>query len=98
MIDARPICVRFDKVDGLIRVYASSRYLALFGLEKYDVIYNRIRYLISRNGGISYVFSHSYTKIKTDSYNSLPLQKTLTLHNVIIHIKSVLNKSKSPLL
>ena len=33
----------FDKVDGFIRVYNGTRYLLLFGGEKCDFIYNRIR-------------------------------------------------------
>ena len=36
---------------------------------------------------ITHAFSQNYAKIKIDSYNSLPLEETLTLHNVIIHIK-----------
>ena len=35
-------------------------------------------------------FSHNYGRIKIDSYDSLSLEKTLTLHNVIILIKSAL--------
>ena len=42
-----------------------------------------------------YIFSHYYTKIKVDSYDSLPIEKRLTLHNVIILIKSVLTKDKN---
>ena len=41
---------------------------------------------------VSYVSSLNYTKMKVDSYDSLPLEKILTLYNVIILIKSVLNK------
>ena len=37
-------------------------------------------------------FSYNYAKIKIDSYDSLPLEKTSTLHNVIILIKFVFNK------
>ena len=37
-------------------------------------------------------FSHSLQKIRVNSYDSLPIEKRLTLHNVIIFIKSVLNK------
>ena len=51
--------------------------LLLFGSEKYDFIYNMIRYLISVKSGITYVISHNYAKIKVDSYNSLPLEKTM---------------------
>ena len=45
-------------------------YLVLFGTEKYDSIYNRIRYLISAKSGITYIISHNYAKIKVDSYDS----------------------------
>ena len=33
--------------------------------------------------------------MKVDSYDSLPIEKTVTLHNVIIIIQSVLNKNKN---
>ena len=39
--------IRLDKIDGFIRIYDVTRYLTLFGFEKYDTIYDRIRYLIS---------------------------------------------------
>ena len=67
----------------------------MFAFEKYDAIYDRIRYLISLKNGITYFFSHYFSKIKVDSYNYLPIEKILTLYNVIIHIKSVLNKDKN---
>ena len=82
--------IRFDKINGFIRVYDRTKYLVLFGLEKYDAIYNRIRYPIGLKCGIIYIFSYNYAKIKIDSNDDLPLEKTLTLHNVIILIKSVL--------
>ena len=40
-------------------------------------------------------FSHYFAKIKVGSYNYFPVEKTLTLHNVIIHIKSFLIKDKN---
>ena len=39
-------------------------------------------------------FSRNYARIKIDSYDSLPLEKTLTFHNVIILIKLVFIKIK----
>ena len=45
LIDAKPLRIRFDKIDGFMRVTDGSRYLVLFDGEKYDFIYNRIRYL-----------------------------------------------------
>ena len=47
LIASKPLRIRFDKIDGFIRIYDETRYITLFGSEKYDVIYNRIRYLIS---------------------------------------------------
>ena len=72
-----------------------TRYLVLFGPEKHDPIYNRIRYLISKKDGITYVISDKYGRIKVDSYDSLPLKKTLTLHSVIIIIKLVFDKNQN---
>ena len=43
---------------------------------------------------ITFVISHNYAKIKVDSFNSFPLEKTLTFQNVLILIKSVFNKNR----
>ena len=74
LIDFNPLHIRFDKIDGFIRVYGGTRYLVLFGSEKCDYIYNRIRYLISAKSGIVDIMSHNYAKIKVDSFDSLPLK------------------------
>ena len=89
LVDYKPSRIGFDKIDGFIRFYDGTRYLALFGSEKYDSIFNRIRCLIIVKIGITYIISHNYATIKVDSYDSLPLEKTMTLHNVIILVKSV---------
>ena len=68
LISAKPLHIRFNKVDGFTRVYDGTRYLVLFCFEKYEAICNRIRCLISQKSGITYVFSHNYAKIKIDSY------------------------------
>ena len=96
LIGAKPLRIRFDKVDGSIRVYDDPRYLVLFGPEKYYAICNKIRYLTNQKSGITYVNSHNYARIKVDSYDSLPQEKSLTLHNVVILIKSVFNKNQNP--
>ena len=95
LIGSKPLRIRFNKIDGILRIYDWSRYLILFGNKKYDAIYNKIRYLISIKSGITYVISHYFAKITVDSYDSFPTEKVLTLHNVIIHTKSVLNKYKN---
>ena len=87
--------VRFNKIDGFIRVYHGTIYLVLFGAEKYDFIYNRVRYVIEVKSVITYVISYNYARIKVDSYDSLLLEETLTFCNDIIHIKLVWNKDKS---
>ena len=60
----KPLYIRFDKIDGLIRAYDGTRYLILFGSEKYDSIYSKIRYLISVKSGIKYAISHNMQKSK----------------------------------
>ena len=69
-IGTKPLRVRFDKINGFIRFYDGIIYLTLFGSEKYDAIYNRIRYLISlKSSSITYILFHYVAKIKVDSYN-----------------------------
>ena len=58
-----------------IWVYDETRYLASFESQNYDFIYNRIKYLINVERSITFVISHNYSKIKADSYDSLPLEK-----------------------
>ena len=82
MIDAKFLRIRFDKIDGFIIVYDEIRYLVLFGKEKHDFIYSRIRYLIGVKNGITNDISHNYAKTKVDLYDFLPLEKTVTFHNV----------------
>ena len=79
LIDVKPLCIRFEKIDGFNRVYDGTRYLIFFVSEKYNSIYN--------------IIFHNYAKIKVDSEDSLPLEKTITFHDVIILIKSVFNKN-----
>ena len=55
LIDYKPLHIRFDKIDGFIRVYDGTRYLVSFGSEKYDSIYDGIRYLTSVKSGITYI-------------------------------------------
>ena len=63
-----------------------------------DAIYDAIRYLINLKSSVTYIFSHYFAKIKVDSCDSMPIEKTLTLHNLITLTKSVLRKDKKSLL
>ena len=94
----KSLYIRRDKADGLIRVYDGTRYLVLSDSEKYDAIYNRIRYLISGKSDIAYVICHNYARNKAASYNYLSLENTLTLHNVIMHIEIAFDKDHNHVL
>ena len=93
--EAKPLRISFDKLNGFIRLYDGNRYLVLLGTEKYDSIYNRSRYLKGIKSGMTYITSHNYAKIKVDSYDSFPREKTMTFHNDIMFIKSVFNRDKN---
>ena len=62
-----PFLQNFDwcktRADGFIRMYDGTSYLTLFGSEKHDAFWNRVRYLISLK-----------SKIKTAFYHYLPLK------------------------
>ena len=92
---AKPLRIRFDKIDGFIKVYDGIRHLVLRDYERYNAIYDRIKHLISENWGTVSSINHNSARIRIDSDNSLPIEKIMTFHNVIILIKSVVNKNKN---
>ena len=61
---------------------------------KYYTIYDRINYLISEKSGITYSINHNFARIGIDLYYSLPIEEK-TFPNVIILIKSVVNKNEN---
>ena len=87
--------IRFDKLNGFIRIYEITRHITLFDSENYDDIYNRLIDPKSRKISIAYIFSYYFAKIKVGSYDSLTIEKRLNLKNVIILNKSAFNKDKS---
>ena len=95
LIDSKLLRIRFDKIDWFTRVYHGTRYLILFVSEKYNSIYDGIIYLLGVQSGITYIISHNYATIKVDLYNSLSLEKIMTLRNVIILVTSVWKKFKN---
>ena len=50
-----------------------------------------IRYFTVVKCGVIYVIYHNNEKVKFHSYDSFPLEKTLTFHNVII-LKCIFRK------
>ena len=86
--------IRFDKIVGSIRVHGGEfRYLVLFDHGLFDKIFDKIKYLICEKSGITESINHNFGKIRIDSYNSLPIEKILTFHNVIIPVILVKNKN-----
>ena len=71
----KPLRIRFGKVDRFIKIYDGSRYLVLFCPEIYNVMYDRIKYLISEKSGITDSNNHNSARIRIDSNNSLPVEK-----------------------
>ena len=67
--------IRFDEIDGFIKIYDGIRYLALFASERYNKICDRIRYLIRKKSGITDIINHNFARIRIDSYNYLPIEK-----------------------
>ena len=63
--------------------------------KKYDAIDNKIRYFIGQKIDITYVIFHNYARVKIDSYDSLPLEKTLNLRNIIMLIRSVFDADQN---
>ena len=91
---AKPLRIWFEKIDGFIKIYDGIRYLVLFACERCNTIYNMIKYLASDKNGVTDSINHNFARIRIDSYNSLPIEKMLTFHAIIL-ISSVINKNKN---
>ena len=79
------MCISFDKIDGfIISLDGKIKHLVLSDYGLLDKIFDKIKYLISKKTGITNSINYNFGRIKIDSYNSLPIEKILTFHNVII--------------
>ena len=72
---SKPLRIRFDKIDGFIKIYNGIRNSVLFGSQWYDKIFDNIKYLISEKSGITGSINHNFARIRIYSYNSLPTVK-----------------------
>ena len=86
--------LKYDKINGFNKIRNKIRYLVLFD-DWCGKICGSTEYLLSKKSGITDSVNYNFAIIKFDSYDSLPIEKILTLHNVIIFIKSVVNKDKN---
>ena len=104
-MDAKPLRITFDKVNGVIKICNGIRYLELsnlynevyYGINSriYNTAFDGINDFKGKKSGIGDSINHNFARIRIDSYNSLPLEKTLTFYNIIILIKSVVNENKN---
>ena len=68
--------IRFDKIDGFIIVLdCKIKHLILFDYGLFNEICDKIKYLISKKGGITNTINHNFGKIRIDSYNSLLIKR-----------------------
>ena len=92
-----PLRISFDEIDGFIKMYDRIRCLVLFSNSWYDKICDRIKYLTCKKRGITDSINHSFARIRFNSNNSLPIEKILTFHNVVIFVRSIVNENKNNL-
>ena len=77
--------IRFDKIDGFIKIYNGIRCLILFDYSYCDEICDEIKYLISEKVVLQILLSinRNISRIRTDLCDSLPIEKILTFHDVM---------------
>ena len=63
---AEPLRIWFEKIDGFVKAYGGIRYLVLFDSERYNAIYNRIKYLEREKSGIIDRVNHNFARIRID--------------------------------
>ena len=59
-VGVKPLGIWFDNIDGFIKIYDGIRYIVLFGSEKYNAVYNRIRYFISEKSDLTNSVNHYF--------------------------------------
>ena len=92
---AKSLRTRFNKIDGFTKIHDKIRYLVTFDYSYCNKICGKIKYLVGEKSGIIGGINHNFSGTRVGSYNSLPIEKALTFHNVVILIKSVVNKNKN---
>ena len=94
-VSVNPLSIMFGEKYGFINNFDGIRYLVLFSRGWYDAIYSGIRYLINEKRGVTDSINHNFARIRINSYNFWPIEKILTFHDLIILIKSVVNKNEN---
>ena len=91
-----PLYLIIDKVDGFIEEKNENKYLTLISTDdnkealiKYTELWNKIKNLIKCNFIKSSEYGKDFTKIKFNSDDYFPVNKTLKIHIMTIIIRSV---------
>ena len=78
----------------LLKFIIKIRYLVLFGYSYCDKTCDKVN-ILKVNEVVLQSSNRNFERITIDSYDSLPIEKILTFHNVIVHITSVVNENKN---
>ena len=91
-----PLYLIINEVDGYFKEINGNKYLTLVStdknkevLTKYTELWDGIKNSIEKINNKSGEYGKDFMKIKFNSDNSLPLNKTLKLHNMTIIVRSV---------
>ena len=101
IIIVNPLYLTIDKVDGYIEASNGSKYLILAStdknkevLKKYTELWDGIKYQMKTiNGGEAGEYKKEYMKIKFESNDNLPLNKTLKLYNLTLIVRSIFQEN-----
>ena len=80
----KPLLIRFDEVYGL-KISRSKT-----NDSKYEPIFGKIRYFISKKSVITYIISHNYAKVKINSNDSLTFRKNIDNCIMLLYLLSQL--------
>ena len=87
----RLLHIIFNKVSVCIISYVRALYSLLFGFEKYDTIFDRIRNFLLLKSGITFFFPYNFGTIKIDSDNGFALED-YSLSHLLIKLKITATK------
>ena len=66
---AKPLRIRFDKIDEFTKIHDSIRCLVLLDYSYFDKICDKFKYLISEESGLKNIINHNFARIRIDSYD-----------------------------
>ena len=71
-MNSKSLRIWFDKIDGFIKIYDGIRHLVILGHSCFDEICDSIK---GQKSGITDSINYNLERSRTDSHNSLPIEK-----------------------